>query len=68
MFFPTRRETASVRTELTQRHSEEKRMALEELAGLKDTAFRLAGENWEREKRQLLDKVSADGTTVVLTV
>ncbi len=53
-----RHETTSLRSELSQRHSEEQRVALRELAGLQDTALKQAQERWEGERRKLFDQVT----------
>ena len=52
-----RQECASLRRELSQRHSEDSNTALTELASLKDTAMKQAREQWEMEKVGLLNKV-----------
>ena len=46
-----------MRAELSQRHGEDSRAALTELASLKDAAMRQARETWEREKAALTRKV-----------
>ncbi len=54
--FP-RQECASLRLELSQRHSDDSQSALSELASLKDAAFREARDEWEKERDGLLRKV-----------
>lgn len=56
---PHRRETSSLRSELSQRHSKEQSMALTELAGLNDTALKQAQDRWEEDKGKLLSRVTS---------
>jgi len=48
---------SGLRSELTSRHSEEKRVALEELASLKDSALRQAQQSWDSDRGKLVNKV-----------
>lgn len=53
-----RQECVSVRQELSQRHSEDSKAALSELASLKDSAMKQAKQKWEEERAILLKKVT----------
>ena len=53
----SRQECASLRLELSQRHSEDSRTALNELASLKDSAMVEARNHWEKERERLLKRV-----------
>jgi hypothetical protein len=52
-----RQESSSLRQELSQRHSEDSKAALSELASLKDSAMKKAKRQWEDEQTKLLKKV-----------
>ena len=52
-----RDECARLRLELSERHGQDSRAGLAELASLKDAAMREAREEWERERRRLEEKV-----------
>ena len=52
-----RQESSSLRQELSQRHSEDSKTALSELASLKDSAMNKAKQQWEEEQAKLLKKV-----------
>ena len=52
-----RQESSSLRQELSQRHSEDSKAALSELASLKDSAMKEAKQQWEEEQAKLLKKV-----------
>ena len=52
-----RQESSSLRQELSQRHSEDSKAALSELASLKDSAMKKAKQHWEEERTKLLKKV-----------
>lgn len=52
-----RQESSSLRQELSQRHSEDSKAALSELASLKDRDMKKAKESWEEEQTKLLKEV-----------
>lgn len=52
-----RQECSSLRQELSQRHSEDSKAALSELASLKDSAMKKAKQQWEEEQTKLLKRV-----------
>lgn len=52
-----RHESASLRQELSQRHDQDTKAALSELANLKDNALKQANQLWEDERTKLLVKV-----------
>ena len=53
-----RRECSLLRQELSQRHSEDSKAALSELASLKDSAMKQAKLQWDEEQANLLKKVN----------
>lgn len=53
-----RKECGLLRQELSQRHSEDSKAALSELASLKDGAMKQAKLEWEEEQAKLLNKVT----------
>ena len=54
-----RQESSLLRQELSQRHSEDSKAALSELANLKDSAMKQAKQLWEEEQITLLKQVLA---------
>ena len=52
-----RHESALLRQELSQRHDQDTRAVLSELANLKDNALKQANHLWEDERTKLLVKV-----------
>ena len=53
-----RKECGLLRQELSQRHSEDSKAALSELARLKDSAMSQAKLQWEEKQAELLKKVN----------